>query len=59
MRRISFSQAIVEAAAEEMRRDPAVCIWGLDVGAYGGAFGCTKGLYEEFGPERVIDMPIS
>ena len=59
MREISFSQAIVEATAEEMRRDPSVCVWGLDVGPYGGAFGCTRGLYEEFGPERVLDMPIS
>ncbi len=59
MREISFSQAIVEATAEEMRRDPTVCVWGLDIGPYGGAFGCTRGLYEEFGPERVIDMPIS
>lgn len=59
MREISFSQAIVEATAEEMRRDPNVCVWGLDVGPYGGAFGCTRGLYEEFGPERVFDMPIS
>lgn len=59
MREISYSQAIVEATAEEMRRDPSVCVWGLDVGAYGGAFGATRGLYEEFGSERVIDMPIS
>ena len=59
MRKISYSQAIVEATAEEMRRDPSVCVWGLDVGAYGGAFGCTRGLYDEFGPERVMDMPIS
>jgi pyruvate/2-oxoglutarate/acetoin dehydrogenase E1 component len=59
MREISFAQAIVEAAAEEMRRDPCVCIWGLDVGAYGGAFGATRGLFDEFGPERVLDMPIS
>ncbi|MGQ9500781.1 MAG: alpha-ketoacid dehydrogenase subunit beta [Anaerolineae bacterium] len=59
MREISFSQAIVEAIAEEMGRDPSVCVWGLDVGPYGGAFGCTRGLYEEFGSERVFDMPIS
>jgi pyruvate/2-oxoglutarate/acetoin dehydrogenase E1 component len=59
MREISYSQAIVEALAGEMRRDPLVCVWGLDVGAYGGAFACTRGLFEEFGPERVIDMPIS
>lgn len=55
----AHAQALAEAMAEEMRRDPAVVIWGLDVGPYGGAFGATRGLYEEFGPERVIDMPVS
>jgi pyruvate dehydrogenase E1 component beta subunit len=59
MRELSFSQAIAEALAEEMRRDPCVVVWGIDVGPYGGAFGATRGLYEEFGPERVIDMPVS
>jgi pyruvate dehydrogenase E1 component beta subunit len=34
-------------------------LWGIDIGPYGGAFGATRGLYEEFGPERVIDMPVS
>lgn len=59
MREISYSEAIAEAIAEEMRRDPAVALWGIDIGPYGGAFGATRGLYEEFGPERVIDMPVS
>jgi pyruvate/2-oxoglutarate/acetoin dehydrogenase E1 component len=59
MRQLSYAQAIAEATAEEMRRDPAVCVWGIDIGPYGGAFAGTKGLYEEFGPERVIDMPVS
>lgn len=59
MRTLTYAQALAEAMAEEMRRDPAVVIWGLDVGPYGGAFGATRGLYEEFGPERVIDMPVS
>ena len=59
MRTITYAEAIAEALAEEMRRDPAVVVWGLDVGPYGGAFAATKGLAEEFGPERVIDMPIS
>ncbi len=59
MREISYSEAIAEAIAEEMRRDPAVAVWGIDIGPYGGAFGATRGLYEEFGPERVIDMPVS
>jgi len=59
MRQLSYSEAIAEAIAEEMRRDPAVVVWGVDIGPYGGAFGCTRGLYQEFGPERVIDMPVS
>jgi pyruvate/2-oxoglutarate/acetoin dehydrogenase E1 component len=59
MREISYSEAIAEAIAEEMRRDPRVVVWGIDIGPYGGAFGATRGLYEEFGPERVIDMPVS
>lgn len=59
MREISYSEAIAEAIAEEMRRDESVTVWGIDIGPYGGAFGATRGLYEEFGPERVIDMPVS
>src|SRR4029079_7138845 len=52
-------EAIREALAEEMRRDPKVFVLGEDVGAYGGAFGVTQGLFEEFGELRVIDTPIS
>ena len=59
MRELSYSEAIAEAIAEEMRIDPAVVVWGIDIGPYGGAFGATRGLYQEFGPERVIDMPVS
>lgn len=59
MARKTFAAALADGAAVEMRRDPSVVVWGVDVGAYGGAFAATKGLYEEFGPERVIDMPIS
>ena len=59
MRTIAYRDALKEALAEEMSRDPKVVIWGLDVGPYGGAFGVTQGLSEEFGCERVIDMPIS
>jgi pyruvate dehydrogenase E1 component beta subunit len=59
MRTLTFAEAIAEALAEEMRRDPTVVLWGLDIGPYGGAFAATRGLAEEFGPERVIDMPIS
>ncbi len=56
---LTYLEAIREALAEEMRRDPKVFVLGEDVGAYGGAFGVTQGLYEEFGEERVIDTPIS
>lgn len=55
----TYGQAIVEAQAEEMRRDPSVIVMGEDVGLYGGAYAATKGLYEEFGPARVIDTAIS
>src|SRR4029079_18240802 len=56
---LSSLEAIREALAEEMRRDPKVFVLGEDVGAYGGAFGVTQGLYEEFGDLRVLDTPIS
>jgi pyruvate dehydrogenase E1 component beta subunit len=59
VRTISYSEAIREALAEEMSRDPSVFILGEDVGAFGGVFGVTQGLFEEFGPERVRDTPIS
>jgi len=56
---LSYLEAIREAHVEEMRRDPRVFVLGEDVGAYGGAFGVTQGLFEEFGEMRVIDTPIS
>jgi 2-oxoisovalerate dehydrogenase E1 component beta subunit len=56
---ITYLDAIREALAEEMRRDGSVFVLGEDVGAYGGAFGITKGLQEEFGEYRCLDMPIS
>src|ERR1700749_414642 len=59
MREITYLEAIREALAEEMRRDPKVFVLGEDVGAYGGAFGVTQGLHDEFGELRVIDTPIS
>src|SRR5712675_3618190 len=59
MREISYLEAIREALVEEMRRDPHVFVLGEDVGPYGGAFGATQGLCDEFGEMRVIDTPIS
>jgi acetoin:2,6-dichlorophenolindophenol oxidoreductase subunit beta len=58
-RRLSTAKAISEAIALEMRDDPSVFVMGEDVGAYGGIFGATGGLLDEFGDERVIDTPIS
>jgi len=58
-RRLTMAEAISEAFAQEMERDPNVFIMGEDVGVYGGIFGATKGLIEKFGPERVMDTPIS
>jgi len=58
MPELTYLEAIREALCEEMRRDPTVFIMGEDVGLHGGAFGVTKGLFEEFGPERVRNTPI-
>jgi len=59
MREITFSQAVREALAEEMRRDPMVFIIGEDVAEAGTPFKVTLGLVDEFGTDRVIDSPIS
>ena len=56
---LTYIEAIREALSEEMRRDPKVFVLGEDVGQYGGAFGVTQGLYDEFGELRVLDTPIS
>jgi len=56
---ITFAEAIREALREELKKDPRVFLMGEDIGLYGGAFAVTMGLFEEFGPERVIDTPIS
>lgn len=55
---ITMSQAINEAIREEMRLQPELVLLGQDIGAYGGTFGVYKGLYDEFGPERVRDGPL-
>jgi pyruvate/2-oxoglutarate/acetoin dehydrogenase E1 component len=59
MREITYAQAVREAMSEEMRRDPKVFLLGEDVGVYGGAFGVSAGMIQEFGEERVRDTPIS
>lgn len=58
-REITYLEAIREALTQEMRRDPTVFLIGEDIGVYGGAFGVTWGMLEEFGPERVRETPIS
>ncbi|MCG2770146.1 MAG: alpha-ketoacid dehydrogenase subunit beta, partial [Anaerolineae bacterium] len=59
MREITYREAIREALRQEMQRDERVFLFGEDLGVYGGAFGVTYGLLEEFGEERVRDTPIS
>ncbi len=59
MREITYAQAINEAMSEEMERDPNIVFMGEDIGVYGGAFGVSRGMIEQFGPERVLDTPIS
>ena len=56
---LSIQKAVNAALHEEMERDPSVFVMGEDVGLYGGHQEVTAGLYERFGPERVIDTPCS
>ena len=58
MKEIRYIWAVNEAIKEEMERDKNVVLIGEDVGSSGGAFGASRGLYDRFGPERVVDMPI-
>jgi pyruvate/2-oxoglutarate/acetoin dehydrogenase E1 component len=59
MREITYAEAIREALRQEMARDESVFLIGEDVGRYGGAFGVSYGMVDEFGEERVRDTPIS
>jgi pyruvate dehydrogenase E1 component beta subunit len=59
MREITYAEAIREALRQEMQQDERVFLMGEDLGIYGGAFGVTFGLVDEFGEERVRDTPIS
>ena len=58
-RKLTMAQAISEAIAQEMKRDDTVFVMGEDIGAYGGIFGATGGLLEQFGKDRIMDTPIS
>jgi pyruvate dehydrogenase E1 component beta subunit len=55
---ITMREAINQALREEMRRQPDLILLGQDIGAYGGTFGVYKGLFDEFGPDRVRDGPL-
>jgi len=59
MREITYAQALREAMTEEMERNPEIILLGEDIGVYGGVFKVTEGLLAHFGPERVIETPIS
>jgi pyruvate/2-oxoglutarate/acetoin dehydrogenase E1 component len=59
MRKLSYRDAIREAMSEAMLKDERVFLMGEDVGRYGGAFACSKGLLEEFGEDRIRDTPLS
>ena len=59
MREITYLEAINEALGEAMEKEKKVFLMGEDIGAYGGAFKVTSGLLLKFGPERVMDTPIS
>ena len=59
MREITYRQALNEALAEELERDPNVFLMGEEVAEYHGAYKVSQGLLERFGPKRVVDTPIS
>jgi pyruvate dehydrogenase E1 component beta subunit len=59
MKTIQFREAIQQAMSEEMRKDESIYLMGEEVAEYNGAYKASKGMLDEFGPERVIDTPIS
>ena len=59
VRKITYRDAVREAMREAMQADPRVFLMGEDVGRYGGAYACSKGLLEEFGEERIRDTPLA
>lgn len=59
LRELTYLEALQEALRQAMQADARVFLIGEDVGVYGGAFGVSRGLIEQFGPERVLDTPIS
>lgn len=59
MTRLTYREAVRQALREALAGDERVLLMGEDVGRYGGAYACSKGLLEEFGPERIRDTPLS
>lgn len=59
MRVITYKEALREAIMEKIREDKSVFMMGEDIGVYGGAFGLSIGMLDEFGPERILDAPMS
>ena len=56
---MTYAEALRDGMRVEIQRDPNVYLAGEDVGQFGGCFGQTAGLFQEFGPERIIDTPIT
>ena len=59
MPQLSYREAVRQALREAVASDDRVFLMGEDVGRYGGAYACSKGLLEEFGPDRIRDTPLS
>ncbi|MBB4095879.1 alpha-ketoacid dehydrogenase subunit beta [Ochrobactrum pecoris] len=59
MAKMNMREAIIAALREEIERDPNVILFGEDIGKFGGVFGATQGLHEEFGDQRIFDTPIA
>ena len=59
MRELTFAEAVREALVEEMERDERVILMGEDIAVYGGAFKVTRDFVDQFGPDRVMNTPIS
>src|SRR5512146_1781592 len=59
MAKMTYREAVRAGLREALESDPRVFLMGEDVGKYGGTYACSKGLLEEFGPERIRDTPLS
>lgn len=59
MTKITYREAVRAGLRDALQRNPRVFLMGEDVGKYGGTYACSKGLLDEFGPERIRDTPLS